>query len=90
MKYSILMAERRGAATIEDAQRILGGEGMLRLVRQAGWLKPQVQGNRLTLFDYDDCLACWKRVCIEGEAALRAAAQENARSISESLGRSLA
>jgi hypothetical protein len=63
---------------------------MLRLVRKAGWPNPHVQGNILTLFDYDDCLACWKRVCVEGEAALRAAAQENARSISESLGRSLA
>jgi hypothetical protein len=63
---------------------------MLRLVRKAGWLNPHVQGNRLTLFDYDDCLACWKRVCVEGEATLRLAAQENARSISESLGRSLA
>ena len=40
---------------------------MLRLACQAGWLKPRVQGNRLTLFDYDDCLACWKRVCVEGK-----------------------
>ena len=90
MKYSILIAERRGAATIENVERILGGEGMLRLVRKAGWLHPRVQGNRLTLFDYDACLACWKRICVEGGTALRAAAQENARSISESLGRSLA
>ena len=75
MKYSVLLAERRGAATIEDAERIVGGEGMLRLARQAGWLTPQVQGNRLTLFDYDECVACWKRICVEGYEALKQSAE---------------
>ena len=27
MKYSVLIAERRGAASIEDAERLVGGEG---------------------------------------------------------------
>ena len=75
MKYSVLLSERRGAATIEDAERIVGGEGMLRLARQAGWLTPQVQGNRLTLFDYDECVACWKRICVEGYEALKRSAE---------------
>lgn len=74
MRYSVLMAERRGAATIEDAERLLGGEGNLRLARKAGWLVPKIQENRLTLFDYDECLVCWKRICAEGYDALRAAA----------------
>ena len=74
MKYSVLIAERRGAASIEDAERLVGGEGNLRLVRKAGWLVPKIQENRLTLFDYDECLVCWKRICAEGYNALRAAA----------------
>ena len=75
MKYSVIMQERRGAATIEDAERILGGEGMLRLARKAKWLAPKVQGPRLTLFDYDETLACWKRICVEGSEALKLAAE---------------
>jgi hypothetical protein len=74
MKYSVLIAERRGAASIEDAEHLVGGEGNLRLARKAGWLVPKIQENRLTLFDYDECLACWKRICAEGYNALRAAA----------------
>jgi hypothetical protein len=38
MRYSVLIAERRGAATIEDAERLLGGIGNLRLARKLdGW-----------------------------------------------------
>lgn len=74
MRYSVMLQERRGAATIEDAERIVGGEGMLKMMRSAGWLEPVVCGNRLTLFDYDACLAAWKRVCEEGVASLRTAA----------------
>jgi hypothetical protein len=74
MRYSVIMQERRGAATIEDAERIVGGEGMLGMLRKAGWLQPKVCGNRLTLFDYDECLGAWRRVCDEGVEALRAAA----------------
>lgn len=80
MRYSILMQERRGAATIDDAERIVGGEGMLKMLRSAGWLKPVVCGNRLTLFDYDACLGAWRRVCEEGVDALRQAAQKPAQS----------
>jgi hypothetical protein len=76
------MAERRGAATIEEAEKIVGGCGILGLLRKAGWLAPKVQGNRLTLFDYDDCLAAWKRLCAEGIESLRRAAQQRpARSL---------
>lgn len=74
MKYSVLIAERRGAATIADAERLVGGEGNLRLARKAGWLVPKIQENRLTLFDYDECIICWKRICTEGYDALKAAA----------------
>jgi hypothetical protein len=72
--YSVIMAERRGAVGVEDAERIVGGAQMLSLMRRAGWLCAKVQGNRLTLFDYDECLGAWKRVCLEGVEALRAAA----------------
>lgn len=80
MKFSVIMQERRGAATIDDAEKILGGEGMLRLARRAGWISPIVQGSRLTLFDYDALLACWKRVCAEGLESLKAAAEKPAES----------
>ncbi len=73
MRYSVMLQERRGAATIEDAERIVGGEAMLKMMRSAGWLEPVVCGNRLTLFDYDACLSAWKRVCEEGVSALRSA-----------------
>lgn len=74
MKYSVIMQERRGAVGVEDAERIVGGRLMLDLLRKAGWLSSRVQCHRLTLFDYDDCLGAWKRVCEEGMEALRAAA----------------
>ena len=86
--YSVIMAERRGAVGLEDAERIVGGAQMLSLMRKAGWLCAKVQGNRLTLFDYDECLGAWKRVCLEGVEALRLAA--NPISISSSLGSNLA
>ncbi len=76
MKYSTLLLERRGAATIEEAERILGGEGMLRLAKAAGWIKPKIQSNRITLFDYDELLTCWKKICAEGYESLREAAIE--------------
>jgi hypothetical protein len=70
--YSVIMAERRGAVSVDEAERIVGGGKMLTMLRRAGWLTPKVQGNRLTLFDYDDCLGAWKRVCSEGVESLRA------------------
>ena len=76
MTYSVIMAERRGALSPEEAERIVGGGRMLSLMRLAGWLSPKVQGNRLTLFDYDECLAAWKRVCLEGADSLREAAAQ--------------
>lgn len=77
MYSTIMMAERRGAVGVEDAERIVGGGQMLCLMRRAGWLSPKVQGNRLTLFDYDECLGAWKRVCLEGADALRAQASKS-------------
>jgi hypothetical protein len=71
--YSVIMAERRGAVGVEEAERIVGGGKMLSMLRRAGWLSPKVKGNRLTLFDYDDCLGAWKRVCSEGIESLRSA-----------------
>lgn len=76
MKYSTLLLERRGAATIEDAERVLGGEGMLRLAREAGWIGAKIQSNRITLFDYDELLSCWKKICAEGYESLKEAAAE--------------
>lgn len=76
MKYSVIMQERRGAVSIEEAERIVGGRLMLDLLRKAGWLSARVQGHRLTLFDYDDCLGAWRRVCEEGMEALREAARK--------------
>ena len=73
MRYSVMLQERRGAATIEDAERIVGGAALRKMMRSAGWLEPVVCGNRLTLFDYDACLSAWKRVCEEGVSALRSA-----------------
>lgn len=76
MKYSVILQERRGAASLEDAERIVGGPRLLELARKAGWIAPAVCSNRLTLFDYDDCLACWKRIRAEGFEALKQAAKE--------------
>jgi len=76
MKHSVIMRDRRGAVGIEETQSIVGGPQMLDLARKAGWLTPKVQGNRLTLFDYDEALACWKRICLEGFDALKTASSE--------------
>lgn len=76
MKYSVIMRERRGAVGIEETQAIVGGPQILDHARKAGWLTPRVQGNRLTLFDYDEALSCWKRICVEGFDALKKASLE--------------
>lgn len=75
MRYSTLIQARRGAARIEDAELILGGPKVLELVRKAGWLTPIVERHRLTLFDYEECLACWQRIIIEGYESLEEAAK---------------
>jgi hypothetical protein len=76
MKYSVIMRDRRGAVSIEEAEQIVGGRLMLDLLRKAGWLSARVQVHRLTLFDYDDCLGAWQRVCEEGMEVLREAAEQ--------------
>ncbi len=80
MKYSTILLERRRAATIEEAERILGGEGMLRLAKEAGWIKAKIQSKRITLFDYDELLSCWKKICAEGYESLRESALKNRHS----------
>lgn len=82
--YSIIMKDRRGATTIPEAETIVGGPQILTLARKAKWLEPKVSGNRLTLFDFDECLACWKRICSEGLDALRLAANPKTPSQSPS------
>jgi hypothetical protein len=76
MKHSVIMRERRGAVGIDEAETIIGGRQMLELARKAGWLTPKIQGNRLTLFDYDETLACWKRICLEGFDSLKTSSSE--------------
>jgi len=73
MKYSVIMTERKGAVNIEEAERILGSGKILELARKAKWLVAIIQGKRLTLFDYDEVLSCWKRICAEGLDALKLA-----------------
>jgi len=74
MRYPVLVQARRGAAWVEDAELILGGPQILKLARKAGWLKPVIERKRLTRFDYDECLACWNRIRIQGLDALEEAA----------------
>ncbi len=76
MKYSVLIAERRGAASIDDAERVVGGPQTLKLLRQAGWLRPKIQAKKVLLFDYDECLIAWKRLGMEGYEALKEAAEK--------------
>ncbi len=80
MEYAILMVERRGAASLRDAELIVGGPKILELMRTAEWLAPKVQGNRLTLFDCDECVLAWKRLCAEGVDSLKQAAAEAKKS----------
>jgi len=77
MKYSVLIAERRGAASIDDAERVVGGPQTLKLLRQAGWLHPKIQAKKVLLFDYDECLIAWKRLGMEGYEALKEAAEKS-------------
>ena len=77
MRYSVLLQERRGAAWIKDAELILGGPENLDLARKAGWLKPIIEKKRMTRFDYNQCLACWDRIVIEGIEALEEAATKS-------------
>lgn len=63
-----------GAIGIKDAAKILGSHKILRLARAAGWIAPIIQSHRLTRFDYQECIDCWKRLTREGLNALREAA----------------
>jgi len=76
VRHAVLLQARRGAARIEDAEMVLGGPQVLKLARKAGWLKPVVERKRLTIFDYDECLACWNRIRVEGFESLEEAASE--------------
>ena len=76
MKFSDLeivaaqpMGVRRGRAA-----ELVGAPVILDLMVQARWVEPTIQGNRLTVFDYEDLRAAWRRLKLEGYEALRTAA----------------
>ncbi|MEI9892845.1 MAG: hypothetical protein WDN28_02740 [Chthoniobacter sp.] len=58
MKYSQL---KRGLSPSEAADYI-GSKELLRQFQWAKWLKPFIQGNRLTRFDIRDLDACIDRL----------------------------
>jgi len=76
--------ELKGALDPEETQGIVGGISIYRDMLTAGWLVPVIKIQKMTRFDAESVLAAWKRLCDEGIHALREAAAENARSISES------
>ena len=58
----------------EQVANAVGGEGMVRLGRDSGWLVPVVEEPKITLYDREAVVAFWKRVTVEGYEALRSAA----------------
>ena len=58
MKYSQL---KRGFSP-DEAAAYVGSRELLRQFQQAKWLKPFIQGNRLTRFDLRDLDACIDRL----------------------------
>jgi len=63
-----------GAIGIKNAAIVLGSSKILRLARAAEWIALIIQSHRLTRFDYQECVDCWKRIKHEGINALREAA----------------
>ena len=70
MKYSQL---RRGLSP-EEAAHYVGSKELLRQFQLAKWLKPFIQGNRLTRFDIRDVDTCIDR--LKGGEQLRAPAEK--------------
>ncbi len=46
-----------------EAAEVFGSEVLLDEMVAAGWIKPRVQRNKLTIYDYSDLARCWARVC---------------------------
>lgn len=74
MKYTSLVLQREGSVSLEEAEGIVGGPQILKLLCEAGWLRPVIQAHRLTRYDYEDCVVAWKRLKMEGYDALKQAA----------------
>lgn len=74
MKYTSLVLQREGSVSPEEAEGIVGGPQLLKLLRDADWLKPAIQAHRLTRYDYEECVVAWKRLKMEGYDALKQAA----------------
>lgn len=79
MKYSEIMPEAVSMPPLalrpDQVASAVGGEGMLRLGRDSGWLVPTVEAPKITLYDREAVVAFWNRVTAEGYEALRAAAE---------------
>lgn len=58
----------------DQVAEAVGGEGVVRLGRDSGWLVPEVESTKITLYDREVVEAFWKRLKTEGYEALRAAA----------------
>lgn len=57
---SNIYVEKRGLDPVEAAEYV-GSKELLRAYIEAGWLKPFVQGNRLTRYDRVDLDKCIDR-----------------------------
>lgn len=66
MKFSVIKIEPV-ALRPEDAANMMGmSERTLRVCVKAGWVKPVIQGNRMTLFEPGDIRALWNRIKRDG------------------------
>ena len=50
----------------KDCVEMLGSKQLYTLCVRHGWLKPEVQRHRLTLYNSESVAACWRRVMSEG------------------------
>lgn len=75
MRYSDIIPEavtmQPLALRPDQVESAIGGEGMLRMAKQAKWLKPSVEGKRITLYDRKDVVHFWERLKVEGYEQLR-------------------
>ena len=46
----------------DEAADVVGGEGLFRAMRTAGWVTPVHQSNNVTVFDYADVARAWSRL----------------------------
>jgi hypothetical protein len=74
MKFSeitVVSAEPLGVRP-DVAAELLGSELVLNLMVKAGWLSPEVSGNRLTIYDYGMVELAWQKLKSEGSEKLKA------------------